>query len=166
MVVIVMGVSGVGKTTLGQALAAALGWHFEDADAWHPASNVEKMRSGIPLDDHDREPWLQALHSVMTDWTAQGKGVVLACSALKARYRLTLSAGLDHEVRFVFLHASRELVRMRMHSRSGHYMPETLVDSQFAALEPPAASEALFVDASLSLTEQVRMVREDLSRHP
>jgi gluconokinase len=163
MVVIIMGVSGVGKTTTGQALAAELGWHFEDADSWHPPRNVEKMSRGVPLDDHDREPWLNALHGAIDDWTAHNKNVVLACSALKATYRETLASGLHNQVRFVYLEASRELVLERMHSRHGHYMPESLVDSQFAALEAPDSAEALAVDASLSVPEQVRTIRQRLS---
>jgi gluconokinase len=95
MVVIVMGVSGAGKTTIGEALAAALGWRFEDADSYHPPSNVEKMSRGIPLDDHDREPWLKALHNAIQDWTTHAQNVVLACSALKASYRETLASGVE-----------------------------------------------------------------------
>ncbi len=150
MVIILMGVSGAGKTVVGQALAERLGWAFEDADNWHPAANVEKMRNGIPLNDHDREPWLQALNCAIREWAADGRSTVLACSALKARYRETLRSGVRNAaaVRFVFLKASYDVIDARLRDRRGHYMPESLLKSQFEALEEPPAAEALIIDAS------------------
>lgn len=151
MVIILMGVSGAGKTAVGQALAERLGWQFEDADDWHPGANVEKMRSGHPLTDEDRRPWLGALNRGIREWIASGRNAVLACSALKATYRQILRAGVQDAcaVRFVFLKASYEQIDRRLRERRGHYMPESLLRSQFGALEEPSATEALAVDASL-----------------
>lgn len=152
MVIILMGVSGAGKTAVGQVLAARLGWAFEDADNWHPAANVEKMRRGIPLNDEDREPWLEALNRGIREWVANGRGTILACSALKAHYRETLRSGVqDAVVRFVFLKASYEQIDARLRERRGHYMPESLLKSQFEALDEPSAAEALIVDASQAI---------------
>jgi gluconokinase len=153
MVIILMGVSGAGKTAVGQALAARLGWAFEDADAWHSAANVEKMRSGIPLNDGDREPWLDGLNRGIREWITNGRNTILACSALKGGYRQTLRSGLPDAapVRFVFLKASYEQIDARLRERSGHYMPESLLKSQFDALEEPSGSEALTVDASQAI---------------
>ena len=150
MVIILMGVSGAGKTVVGQALAARLGWAFEDADKWHPAANVEKMRRGIALNDEDRKPWLEALNRGIREWIANGRKTVLACSALKARYRETLRSGVHDpaSLRLVFLKASYEQIDQRLRERRGHYMPESLLRSQFKTLEEPSAAEALTVDAS------------------
>ena len=154
MVIILMGVSGSGKTAVGQALAGRLSWAFEDADNWHPAANVEKMRSGIPLNDNDREPWLEALNRGIRQWVASGRNTALACSALKARYRQTLRSGVDDQasVQFVFLKASYEQIDQRLRARQGHYMPESLLKSQFEALEEPSVDEALIVDASQTIS--------------
>lgn len=153
MVIILMGVSGAGKTVVGQALAARLGWSFEDADNWHPAANIEKMRSGIPLNDDDRKPWLEALNRAIRDWIANGRSTVLACSALKARYRQTLRSGVpaSASLQFVFLKASYEQIDQRLRQRRHHYMPESLLKSQFDALEEPSPGEALIVDASQTI---------------
>ncbi len=153
MVIILMGVSGAGKTAVGQALAARLGWIFEDADDWHSAANVEKMHSGIPLNDEDREPWLESLNRSIRQWVAAEAKVVLACSALKARYREALRAGIQDpaSVRFVCLRASYETIDRRLRERHGHYMPESLLRSQFEALEEPSPAEALVVDAALAI---------------
>jgi gluconokinase len=157
MVIILMGVSGAGKTVVGQALAARLCWTFEDADAWHPAANVEKMRSGVPLNDDDRKPWLEALNRAIREWVASGRNTVLACSALKARYRETLRSGVANSatVQFVFLKATYEQIDQRLRERRGHYMPESLLRSQFEALEEPSAAEALIVDAYRTVPEIV-----------
>lgn len=157
MVIILTGVSGVGKTVVGQALADRLGWAFEDADNWHPAANVEKMRSGIPLNDNDRKPWLEALNHGIREWVAAGRNTVLACSALKARYRETLRLGVQDSssVQFVFLRASYQEIDRRLRERRGHYMPESLLRSQFEALEEPTAHDAVIVDASRTLPEIV-----------
>ena len=148
MVVIVMGVSGSGKTVVGEALAERLGWVFEDADDWHPASNVEKMHSGEPLTDEDREPWIQSLSLSMRSWVADKCDVVLACSALRAQQRNALRASAPdrQSVRFVYLKGTYEEIDRRLRFRVGHFMPESLLKSQFAALEEPDSSEALIVD--------------------
>jgi gluconokinase len=138
MIVIVMGVTGSGKTTIGSLLAEQLGWQFADADDFHLPANVEKMRRGIPLNDEDRKPWLQRLHDAITDWIAEGKNVVLACSALKRSYRRELAAG--PEVRFVYLKGSADLIRGRLRSRHGHFANEQILAGQFADLEEPDAA--------------------------
>ena len=145
MIVIVMGVSGVGKTTIGVALAAALGWRFLDADDFHPTANIEKMRVGIPLDDADRAPWLERLRTLITDALARGEDVVLACSALRAAYRERLTVDPARQ-RWVYLQLSPELLQQRLGRRQGHYMPVSLLASQLATLELPA--DALTVDAT------------------
>lgn len=143
MVIVLMGVSGAGKTTVGKLLAAALGAEFAEGDAYHPPSNIQKMRRGIPLKDADRWPWLEILGAQIDRWLAEGKRVVLACSALKQRYRDVLMKGRPG-VRFVHLEGDKALIRLRLDQRVGHYMPATLLDSQFAALEPPG--DAITVD--------------------
>ena len=135
MVVLLMGVSGAGKTTVGTLLASELGWEFADADDYHPVANVEKMRNGIPLTDTDRGPWLESLRAVIADWIEAGKNGVLACSALKKAYRDMLVVG--SEVRVVYLKADREVLRERLLGRHGHYMKEGLLESQIATLEEP-----------------------------
>ena len=134
MVVILMGVVGAGKTTVGSLLAQKLGWQFADGDDFHPATNVEKIRHGISLTDTDRAPWLAALHGAVAKWNSNGENVVLACSALKRSYREQLSAG---PVKFVYLKGSRELILSRLRSRHGHFATETILDTQFADLEEP-----------------------------
>ncbi len=149
MVVFVMGVSGSGKTTVGHALAARLGWPFADADDLHPAANVEKMRRGIPLTDEDREPWIRIVARTIDDHVADGRSLVLACSALRKHHRDAMRAHADaHDLRFVFLAGSYALIDARMRARTGHFMPEALLASQFEALETPNSSEALVVDVT------------------
>ena len=150
MVIVLMGVSGSGKTVVGRALAVRLGWEFEDGDDWHPASNVAKMHRGLPLTDEDRMPWLAALARGIREWEAQHRNVVLACSALRRSYRDVLRGGAAEagSIRLVYLHAPPELIHQRLRLRVGHFMPETLLDSQLAALEEPDAAEALRVDVS------------------
>ncbi|MBB5234796.1 gluconokinase [Deinococcus budaensis] len=157
--VIVMGVSGSGKTTLGAALAGRLGWAFADADDFHPAANREKMASGVPLTDEDRAPWLEALHRLIADHVRRERPLVLACSALKERYRRTLIGELEG-VRIVFAQGSRDLIAGRMSARQ-HFMPVALLDSQLAALEPP--QDALTVDIRLPLEENVRLLAAKLT---
>ncbi len=135
MVVLLMGVSGAGKATGGKLLASELGGEFADADDFHPAANVEKMRNGIPLTDTDRGPWLESLRAVIADWIEAGKNGVLACSALKKAYRDMLVVG--SEGRVVYLKADREVLRERLLGRHGHYMKEGLLESQIATLEEP-----------------------------
>jgi gluconokinase len=133
MIVIVMGVVGAGKTTVGRMLADQLHWEFADADDFHPPSNVEKIRDGIPLTDADRKPWLDLLHQAITQWIATGKSVVLACSALKASYRSKLK--VSQEVRFVFLKGSAALIAERLHERHGHFAGESILASQHQIVE-------------------------------
>jgi carbohydrate kinase (thermoresistant glucokinase family) len=138
---VVMGASGCGKSTVGEALAHALGWAYIEGDDFHPPANVEKMRAGFALDDADREGWLHALAAQLADAREGGRGAVLACSALKRRYRDRLRLG-DPGLRIVFLRGSRRTLAERLAVRQHRYMPASLLDSQLAALEPPAPDEA------------------------
>lgn len=140
---IVMGVSGSGKSSVGKALAEALGWDFFDADDFHPPANIAKMASGIPLNDDDRAPWLAALHDQLAQTLKSGRHPVLACSALKERYRRQLLEG-NVGLRVVYLKGSYDLIWSRMSARAGHYMKPEMLQSQFNALEEPA--DALVVD--------------------
>jgi len=142
--IIVMGVSGVGKTTVAEVLARRLGWEFIDGDAFHPASNVEKMRSGTPLTDEDRWPWFERLAAEIDRRRSAGVRVVIACSALKRAYRAVL-VGDRGDVCLVYLRGSRELIMSRLSDRKGHYFPPTLLDSQFAALEEPVPAEQALI---------------------
>jgi gluconokinase len=137
---IVMGVSGCGKSTVGERLAERLGWPFRDGDGFHPPENVEKMRSGTPLTDADRWPWLDAIAAWIDGQRRRGEHGVIACSALKRAYRDRLRAGHE-DVRFVFLDGDRSLIASRLAARKGHYMPASLLDSQFATLERPTPDE-------------------------
>jgi gluconokinase len=148
--ILVMGVSGCGKTTVGKELAAQLGWPFYDADEYHTPENVEKMRSGIPLSDDDRTPWLEALHNLIRRHLDVNKPGVLACSALKENYRRTLLQGCD-DVLIVYLKGSYELIWSRMADRSEHYMKPNMLKSQFEALEEPV--DALTIDVSHPVSE-------------
>jgi gluconokinase len=150
--VVVMGVSGCGKTEVGRSLAQRLGASFIDADDLHPPANVEKMRRGIPLDDADRAPWLGLLNARLREAVAAGRPVVLACSALKQRYRDLLAADVPG-LRFVHLSGSRELIAARLAARRHRYMPASLLDSQFAALEPPA--DAITIDVAMPVDKVV-----------
>jgi gluconokinase len=140
VIVIVAGVAGSGKTTVGTQLATRLGWRFADADSFHPAANVAKMHAGIPLTDRDRAPWLRALTGWMDDIEAAGESGVITCSALKRRYRDELFSGRP-AAWMVFLEVSREDLVQRLSHRAGHFFPEKLLDSQLAAVEPPAPDE-------------------------
>jgi gluconokinase len=141
-----MGVSGSGKTTIGKLLAESLQWEFSDADSFHSADNVEKMRSGIPLSEADRMPWLEALQTAIKHWLEANKNVVLACSALKDSYRQLLISANDaskiedfpsHLIQIVYLKGSFQLIQKRLKERQNHYMSEKLLNSQFGTLEEP-----------------------------
>jgi gluconokinase len=155
MIVLVMGVAGVGKTTIGEALARALGARFIDADDYHPPENVAKMKAGVPLVDEDRWPWLKCLNEELK----KEQRAVLACSALKESYRGRLAEGV-REFKVVYLHGSAELIRERMKARKHRYMPAALLDSQLATLEPP--TDALEVDAALPVANVVSRIRAAL----
>lgn len=155
MVVLLMGVSGAGKSTVGKLLAAQLGWEFADGDDYHSAANIEKMRNGIPLTDADRVPWLVSLRVLIAGWIAAQKNGVLACSALKQEYRDRLVVG--PEVRVVYLKADRALLRERLLLRRGHYMKAEMLDSQVTTLEEPC--DALVVDAGRPAEDIVREIR-------
>jgi len=150
--IVVCGVAGSGKTTLGQALAGRIGGVFVDADDFHPPANVAKMRSGVPLDDHDRAPWLAALNAELHSRVAAAQCVVLACSALKANYRDRIAARLA-AIDWIFLDGDAALIADRMRARSDHYMPESLLRSQFEALERP--HDAICIAVTLTPDEQL-----------
>jgi gluconokinase len=139
-VIVVMGVSGSGKSTIGSLLAGCVGWEFEDGDWFHPPSNVEKMHQGIPLTDEDRGPWLKAIAAYIDESRAAGRHAVIASSALKRRYRDIL-IGKRADVRLVYLKGSEPLIARRMATRHGHFMPPSLLHSQFEALEEPGSNE-------------------------
>lgn len=160
MVIVIMGVSGSGKTTVGRALAAAVGGRFVDADDFHSAVNIAKMRAGTALTAADRAPWLAALRGAIDGWLAQSGVTVLACSALTVAARERLGVSRDG-VALVFLQGSKELIAERMRARR-HFMPPTLLDSQLAMLEPPAAGDALALDVRCTPDELVATVRAAL----
>jgi gluconokinase len=163
-VVVMMGVSGSGKTTVGQLLAKHLGWEWQEGDALHPPANVAKMSAGIPLTDEDRWPWLDAIAAVIDGWRAQGKSGVVACSALKRAYRDIL-IGPRRDVVLVYMHGDRPLIEARMKLRKDHYMPVSLLDSQFATLEEPTPDEHALVEPLEATPEQLaERVEAELAR--
>jgi gluconokinase len=159
--VVVMGVSGSGKSTVGAALAQRLRVPFADADDFHPAANIEKMTAGKPLDDHDRHPWLESIG----EWLAahEGRGGVMSCSALKRRYRDQIRHH-SHEVEFLHLHGTPEVITHRQASRPGHFMPASLLHSQFATLEPLEPDErGVVIDVDQSIDS---IVGQYIESHP
>ena len=156
MIVVLMGVSGSGKTTIGTALATRLGWAFVEGDDWHPPQNVAKMSAGTPLTDADRFPWLDRLNAELRGREARGENVVVTCSALKQSYRDRLTRGLARWA-LVFLHGSFELLGKRMAERKHRFMPASLLQSQFATLEPPA--KAIAVDVAEPLEHSVEKIQ-------
>lgn len=159
-VVLVMGVSGSGKTTIGRLLAEELEWSFADADEFHSAANRNKLMEGIPLNDEDRGPWLGRLRSAIRAWIKENRSTVLACSALKSGYRRHLVRGLEDRVRFVYLKGSFELIARRLAGRTDHFMNGVLLANQFEVLEEP--SEALVVDIEDSPERIVAHIRSSL----
>ena len=151
-----MGVAGCGKTTIGSKLARSLGVLFLDADDFHPEANLKKMSSGIPLDDSDRIPWLESLREELRS----NRGCVLACSALKQNYRSMLEDA-DRNTRFIMLDISKETARRRLLSRANHFMPETLIDSQFDSLERP--TDALVIDAEAPVDSVLDVILRKIS---
>jgi gluconokinase len=158
VVIIIMGAAGAGKTTVGRALAAALGWPFVDADDQHPARNIEKMRAGVPLTHTDRAPWIATLRAMVERAIDRREHTVLACSALKERDRHTLRGHL-RPVRFVHLRAARDLLEQRVAARPSHFFGPALVSSQLADLEEPA--DALIVDAAWPLEQMLTAIRHE-----
>ena len=158
MIVVVMGVSGSGKSVVGQALATELGWPFFDADDFHPEANVAKMAAGTPLTDADRWPWLDRLATEMAAIDGRGQHAVLACSALRQAYRDRISRAVP--VRFVHLAGDQETIAARVATRSHRYMPPTLLASQFATLEAP--QDAIVVDVRDTIPVQVAKIRAAL----
>ena len=156
MIVVVMGVSGSGKTTIGTALATRVGWAFVEGDDWHPPQNVAKMSAGTPLTDEDRFPWLDRLNAELRAREARGENVVATCSALKQSYRDRLTRGLARW-QLVFLYGSFELLSRRMAERKHRFMPASLLQSQFDALEPPA--KAIALDVAEPLERSVETIR-------
>lgn len=163
MIILLMGVAGSGKTTVGRLLAERLRWSYYEADDFHPAANKAKMGAGVPLNDEDRAPWLEAIHRAMQDCARQERPAVFTCSALKARYREVLGEGLT-QLKWVYLNASRELLLDRLRHRSAHFMKASMLDSQFAALEPP--KDALAIDVRQSPEEIVDLIVRHLQPVP
>lgn len=159
MIIIVMGVSGSGKTTIGKLLAESLQWEFSDADTFHSPDNIEKMRQGIALTEADRLPWLQSMQKAIAQWLQADKNVVLACSALKESYRQFLIVDKSR-IKLVYLKGSYQLIQKRLHERKNHYMSEKLLDTQFALLEEP--TDAIDVDISAPASVQIQTIKTAL----
>jgi gluconokinase len=160
MVIVLMGVSGSGKSTVGKVLAEKLGWPFVEGDDYHPAANVAKMRAGTPLTDADRKPWLAALRDRMDEALARGESVVLACSALKHAYQDYLERHDPARIHYVYLEGSEEVIRERLEARKGHFMNPGLLHSQFEALEPP--TDAVRIDVRKTPEAAADEIRQKL----
>ncbi len=163
--IIVMGVSGCGKSSVGEAVAKALSVEFAEGDALHPASNVEKMSKGIPLADEDRMPWLDVIGRTMKAALDHNDGIVVSCSALKKSYRDRLRAAVDGNLYFVYLHGSKELLTSRMGARKGHFMPLSLLENQLATLEIPTGEPGVVtVDIDWTIDEIAKTALRDLAK--
>ena len=160
MVIVLMGVAGAGKTTVGRRLSEVLQWPFLDGDEVHPLENIVKMSRGIPLTDEDRRPWIQALRKSIAEWLEQRLNAVLTCSLLTHAYRAAVLAGHEPHVKLAYLRASRELLRERLTGRTGHFAGVALLESQLALLEEP--SDALVLDASRQPEQLVQTIRTAL----
>jgi len=161
---VVMGVSGSGKSTISESLARQLGWQYEDGDRFHPPSNVAKMSAGQPLTDEDRWPWLQAIAGRIDEWRARGEGGVVTCSALKRAYRRIIIGDRPEGV-LVYLKGSRELIHRRMAARHEHFMPVALLDNQFKTLEEPGVDESpIVVDVAKTPAEIVATIVRELEK--
>lgn len=161
LIILIMGVSGAGKTTIGRRLAEGLGWRFLEGDDFHPAANIDKMRNGHPLTDADRRPWLERLHAAIVDQIRTNQPAVLACSLLKANYRTIVEEGCGPSLRLIYLKGTADLFRERLAGRRDHFMRPELLDSQLAILEEPA--DALAIDAALPPDEIVRQIGRRLA---
>jgi gluconokinase len=166
-ILIIMGAAGAGKTTVAQQLADELGWSFYDADALHPAENVARMRGGMPLRDQDRSPWLQAVGTLIASAVELNESAVIACSALRARFRQRLHDAADGTgIRFVYLRATPQLLASRLAGRRDHFFPQSLLASQLSELEEPSLDErsapALTVDADQPVASIVEQIRAEL----
>jgi len=164
MIIVIMGVTASGKTTIGTRASKRFGWPFYDADEFHPPANIAKMSRGEPLTDEDREPWLQALHDKMAEEERAGHSAIFACSALKARYRQVLRDGLK-KVWFVFLKGDPDVLQARLDHRKGHFMPRTMLPSQIAALEEPEPGDALILDAAKPPNDLVDEIADYIDSH-
>ena len=164
-VLIVMGVTGVGKSTIAEAVAERLGWPFQEGDALHPPSNIQKMHSGVPLDDADRAPWLDAVRRWIDARVAAGEPGLITCSALKRAYRERLVEGRE-DVRLLYLHADRAVLEARLARRTGHFMPPSLLESQLATLEEPSPDERpIVVQVHGPLPETIEASLEAVRRY-
>jgi gluconokinase len=161
MIIVVMGVAGCGKSTIGQQLADRLGWPFFDGDAFHPPANIDKMSRGIPLNDDDRSDWLTAIADRMRELIAVNQSAVFACSALKEKYRQQLR--VNDQVHFVYLRGNYDLLWSRLQQRANHYMKPNMLASQFEALEEPC--DALTLDITCTPDEMVEAIVENLAEN-
>lgn len=159
MIVVIMGVSGCGKTTVGSLLAKQLGWAYHEGDAFHTAENIDKMSKGVSLDDDDRGPWLAAIKEAIDKCVDEASDAVIACSALRRKYRRTLSADIV-DIRFVYLKGNFESIRERMKSRDRHYMKANMLESQFSSLEEP--EDAIEIDIGSSPPDIVERIKSQL----
>lgn len=164
-VIVLTGVSGSGKSTIGSALSETLGWPYSEADDFHPQANIDKMSKGIPLTDEDRAPWLAKLAAFIADICTRGQHAIVSCSALKRTYRMTLAGSWKDQVRFVLLDGTEDEIAARLAKRTGHFMPPSLLHSQFATLERPAPDEdSLVVPIGGSKDAIVAQIVDDLRR--